>query len=149
MIQFRPLGTSSNGAFEVAGQWRGQLIFSNDDRSIQKIIPCGRLCATQHEAQQDARNLHAAIVEQHGPFEFSGFVFSVDAKKWEDGYRGHILLSGTPGYPNRFPTPFDLQCESYQATREDALCEAYAEAIRLIEAGIVVREFEGDGTAAA
>lgn len=148
MIEFKPIGIIDSGAIRVGAQWQGQLIFSMNG-SIQKIAPCFTLHATEADALQDARKLHTAITEQHGPFEFSGYGFTVDAQPWEDGYRGHILLRDTPGYPNRFPSPFDLQCESYQATREDALCEAYTEAIRMIKAGIVIRKFNEDGTIAA
>lgn len=146
MLEFKPVEAIELGACLIQGMWQGHLLLSYKN-CIQKVAPCPGLFKTESQAIQAASKLHAVILEQQGPFEFSGYVFSVAQRRWQDGFRGYILLIGTPDDPHMFRPPLDLLCKNYQSRRDDALCEAYAEAVRLIQAGIVVRKYNGGACA--
>lgn len=143
MIKFKSVGDVIASAYEVGREWRGQLLFRGEVLAIQQIVPCQRLCSCEADALQDAENLLASIRGAQSEFEFADYTFRVDAEQWEDGYRGHMIFIGIPGYGGSL-RPLDLLCESYQPTRADAMCEAYAEAVTRISSGIVVRQHGGN-----
>lgn len=143
MIRFKFVGDVVSSAYEVGGEWRGQLLFKGEGLVIQQIVPCQRSRTCEADALQDAKNLLASIKGAQSDFEFAGYTFRVAAEQWEDGYRGHMIFIGIPGY-NDSVRPLDLLCESYQLKRDDALCEAYAEAVKRISSGMVVRQHGSD-----